>query len=113
MRDFSSRKDGGKCRRLAEFILESALYDKRSGKMADSLKAITALDLAANLLNCTKMTSSWLPWTEEFDPREGYTAEERPRCFRMMEKVFFRAIDKDSVFNERLVKFLMKETCFP
>lgn len=42
--------------------------------MADSLKAITALDLAANLLNCTKMTSSWLPWTEEFDPREGGTS---------------------------------------
>ena len=80
MRDFGSRSDGDKCRRLAEFILESALYDKRSGKMADSLEAITALDLAANLPSCTKMTSSWLPWTEEFDPRREYPAEERACC---------------------------------
>ena len=106
MRDFRARKDGNKCLRLAEFILESALHDKRSGKMADSLKAITALDLAASLFGCTKMTSSWLPWTPEFDPRGGYTAEERADCFHMMEKAFFRAIDQDNAFNKRLVTFL-------
>ncbi|KAJ7362045.1 hypothetical protein OS493_013133 [Desmophyllum pertusum] len=52
-------------------FLKALSMINEAGRWLDSLKAITALDLAASLFGCTKMTSSWLPWTPEFDPRGG------------------------------------------
>ena len=54
MRDFGSRRKVGKCPRLAKLILESTRFVKRSGKMTNSLKAITAVDQEILiLLECT------------------------------------------------------------
>lgn len=69
------------------------------------LKAITALYVAANLLNCTHMTYLWLPWTEGSDPIRDILRRSSTHCFYMW-NAFFEATDKDDVFNERMVKFL-------
>ena len=105
-RNLRQRTGNDNCFRLAEFVLEGALHDARLGEIRDSLKAIAALDIAVAYFGHSNVCSSWLPGTPEYDPRGAYPAEKRAQCYRLMEEAFFKTMNEDHVFNERLVDFL-------
>jgi len=77
-----SPREVGKYRRLAKFILESPRFDKLGGNlMANLLKAIAAMNLAANLLNYTSLHGLLTaPLTKKCDPLgDTATATKAPR----------------------------------